>query len=197
MNAGGRSLWRRRLFVHVLLWRRVYANDCAVMSSCTSDSKRAVFGAWLNKCFVYNEEDVLSYKTWRMFYRDNRADPRLLGALCKTVSAWGWGGVWGVRVMNYETPLSVFTPSRIALFRGSVRFFFFFCLEQETMTFTLHDLPDFYVERATAHRIKRNEHSCFLSRWPNSKTKLKLHHLWEQEGPLRSLRLHIGRIGSG
>ncbi len=33
------------------------------------------------------------------------------------------------------------------------------------MTFTLHDLADFYVDR-----IKRNEHSCFHNRWPNSKT---------------------------
>ncbi len=46
----------------------VYANVCAqVMLSCTSDPKQAVFGAWWNKCFVYNEEDVLSYEACRMF----------------------------------------------------------------------------------------------------------------------------------
>ncbi len=44
----------------------VYANVCArVMSSCTSDPKRAIFGAGVNKCFVYNE-DFLSYETCRM-----------------------------------------------------------------------------------------------------------------------------------
>ncbi len=42
----------------------VYANVCAqVTSPCPSDPKRAVFGAWLNKYFVYNEEDVLSCET--------------------------------------------------------------------------------------------------------------------------------------
>ncbi len=53
----------------------------------------------------------------------------------------------------------------------STRFFFFDCT-----TFTLQDLTDFYVERVTAHRIKRNDHSCFHNSWPNSKTKLKLKH---------------------
>ncbi len=50
-------------------------------------------------------------------------------------------------------------------------------------------------------RVKINGHSWFHNLWTNSKTKLKLKHLWEQEGPLvflRSLRiLHIWRIGSG
>ncbi len=47
--------------------------------------------------------------------------------------------------------------------------------------------------------IKRNGHSCFHNRWPNSKTKLKWKHIWEQGcfGALHSLRfLRIGRIGS-
>ncbi len=61
--------------------------------------------------------------------------------------------------------------------------FFFFSQTRDCKTFTLHDLTDFYVERVTAHRIKRNYHSCFLNSWPNSKTKLKLKHLWEQGGP--------------
>ncbi len=82
-----------------------------------------------------------------------------------------------------------FTPSWIAFLEGaretvslprhtlSTSFFFLFVssLCQET---------DFYVERVTAHRIKRNDHSCFPNRLPNSKTKLKLKHLWEQGGPL-------------
>ncbi len=54
---------------------------------------------------------------------------------------------------------------------------FFFCLEQDCTTLTLHDLPYFYVERATAHRIKINDQSCFHKRWQNSKTKLKLYDL--------------------
>uniref|UniRef100_A0A673NGP9 C-myc promoter-binding protein-like n=1 Tax=Sinocyclocheilus rhinocerous TaxID=307959 RepID=A0A673NGP9_9TELE len=37
----------------------------------------------------------------------------------------------------------------------------FFSLEQDRTTFTFHDLTDFYIERATAHHIKRNDHSCF------------------------------------
>ncbi len=56
-------------------------------------------------------------------------------------------------------------------------FFFFFVRARDCTTFTLHDLPDFYVESVTAHHIKINDHSCFHSRWPNSKTKLKLKHL--------------------
>ncbi len=74
---------------------------------------------------------------------------------------------------------------------------------RDCTTFTLQDSTDFYIERVTAHRIKRNDHSCFHNCWPNSKTKLKLKHLWEQGGPwcfgaLCSLRiLRIGRIGSG
>ncbi len=95
-----------------------------------------------------------------------------------------------------------FTPSWIALekqylFHGLRFQLFFFCLEpQET---------DFYIERVTAHRIKINDHSCFHNRLPNSKTKLKLKHLWEQGGPLVFrgpyaacvFYAYIGRIVSG
>ncbi len=61
-----------------------------------------------------------------------------------------------------------FTPSRIALTESaretvssaahtlSTRFFF--SQTRDCTTFTLHDLPDFYVERVTAHRIKINYH---------------------------------------
>ncbi len=55
---------------------------------------------------------------------------------------------------------------------------------RDCMIFTLHDLTDFYVERVTAHRIQINDNSCFHNLWPNSKTKLTLKHLWEQDGPL-------------
>ncbi len=108
-----------------------------------------------------------------------------------------------------------FTQSRIALTESAretvssaarytfIPLFFFSPQTRDCTTFTLHDLTDFCVETVTAHRIKRNDHSCFHNSWPNSKTKLKLKHLWEQGGPLgvsgalRSLRiLRIGRIGS-
>ncbi len=60
---------------------------------------------------------------------------------------------------------------------------FFFFQTRDCTTFTLHDLTDIYVESVTAHRIKINDHSCFHNSWLNSKTKLKLKHLWEQGGP--------------
>ncbi len=55
--------------------------------------------------------------------------------------------------------------------------FFFFFQTRDCTTFTLQD---FYIESMTAHRIKRNDHSCFHNSWPNSKSKLKLKHRWEQ-----------------
>ncbi len=62
-GAYGEKMTIRRLFC-----RSVYANDCVqVMSPCPSDLKWAIFGAWLNKCLVYNEEDILRYETCRMF----------------------------------------------------------------------------------------------------------------------------------
>ncbi len=71
---------------------------------------------------------------------------------------------------------------------------FLFSRVRDCTIFTLHSLTDFYVERVTAHRIIRYDHSCFHNLWPNSKTKLKLKHLWEQGGVSGILR--IGRIGS-
>ncbi len=51
------------------------------------------------------------------------------------------------------------------------------------MIFMLRDLTDFYVERVTAHCIKITDHSYFHNLWPNSKTILKLKHIWEQRVP--------------
>ncbi len=62
--------------------------------------------------------------------------------------------------------------------RGKYLFFF---QTRDCMTSTLQD---FYIESVTAHRIKINDHSCFHNSWPNSKSKLKWKHLWEQGGPL-------------
>ncbi len=69
LNASGRGLWWEGDYLSMpCSGGGVYANVCAwVTSSCPSDPKQAVFGAWLNKQFVYNEEDVLSYETCRMF----------------------------------------------------------------------------------------------------------------------------------
>ncbi len=54
----------------------------------------------------------------------------------------------------------------------------------DCMIFTLHDLTDFYIERVTAQRSKIYDHSYFHNLWPNSKTNIKLKHIWEQGGPL-------------
>ncbi len=70
-----------------------------------------------------------------------------------------------------------FTPSRIALAESARETVSLLRLGTLSTTFTLHDLTDFYVERVTAHCIKRNDHSCFHNRLLNSKTKLKLKHL--------------------
>ncbi len=85
-----------------------------------------------------------------------------------------------------------FTPSRIALAEGaretvSLRgtfnsFFFVFSQTRDCTTFTLHYLTDFYVDRVTAHRIKETIIHVFTTA-QNSKTTLKLNHLWEQGGP--------------
>ncbi len=87
-----------------------------------------------------------------------RADSRLLGALRKTVST---GGVArGIRVVMNETHLSVFysvskhahgksSRNRVsAAARYAVNFIS--SRVRDFTTFTLHDLTDFYVERATA-----------------------------------------------
>ncbi len=90
-------------------------------------------------------------------------------------------GVWVERMDG--THLSMFTPSRIALTEsaretvsllqlGTISTFLSWA--RDCTTFTLHDLTDFYVERGTAHPIKRNDHSCFNNCCPNLKAKLKL-----------------------
>ncbi len=90
------------------------------------------------------------------------------------------GGVGGGVVCGWDermdaTYLSVFhtVSNRAHGKRSSLQLVFF--SRARDSPFTLHDLTDFYVERVTAH-----PHNL----WPNSKTKLKLKHLWEQGGPL-------------
>ncbi len=115
------------------------------------------------------------------------ADPRLLGALRRT-----GGGCWRVWLRwkngcNACVSLRLESRSRKALISSMAPYTFnsfFFSRARDCTIFTLHSLTDFYVERVTAHRIKRYDHPCFHNLWPNSKTKLKLKHVWEQEGPL-------------
>ncbi len=63
------------------------------------------------------------------------------------------------------------------------RYIFFLVSSKRLYDIHVTWLTDFYVERVTAHRIKIDD-SCFHNRWPNSKTKPKIKHLWEQGGPL-------------
>ncbi len=85
--------------------------------------------------------------------------------LCVRVCVGGGGGAERMDEMH----LSVFhSVSNRTHGRHTEATFFFSSLCQET---------DFYVERVTAHHIKRNDHSCFHNRLPNSKMKLKLKHL--------------------
>ncbi len=85
-----------------------------------------------------------------------------------------WGVTSGYERMN-ETHLSVFhSVSNRACGKHSrnsvssaARYAFnslFKSRARDFTTFTLHDLTDFYVERATAHHIKINDHSCFHNR---------------------------------
>ncbi len=116
------------------------------------------------------------------------ADPRLLGALRRTVSSGrGEGGfewLWMKRICL------CFFPSRNELTERAretaARYTFnsfFLSRARDFTTFTLHDLTDFYIERAT-HRITINYHSCFKAAGTNSKTNLQLHNFWEQGGHL-------------
>ncbi len=135
------------------------------------------------------------------------ADPRLLGALCKTVSpAGGRGGCWGMDETHLSVLHSVSNRARGRRSRNSISsryafssFFFF----SQTRDCTTSTLQDFYIESVTAHRIKINDHSCFHNSWPNSKIKTKIKTSLRARGPpgvsgaLCSLRiLRIGRIGS-
>ncbi len=70
-----------------------------------------------------------------------------------------------------------------------------FSLEQEILWHSRYMIWLIFMLKGRQHRITINYHSCFHSRWPNSKTKLKWNHLWEQG--THSLRiLRIGMIGS-
>ncbi len=130
---------------------------------------------WLANCYLTQSLNCITY--W-LVNTSSLADPRLQGA----------------HVGMKLTHLSCFTPSWIVLTEsaretvplprlGTLSTLIFLVRARDCLTFMLHDLADVYVESVTAHRIKRNDHSCFHSRWPNSKTKLKLKHLWEQGGP--------------
>ncbi len=101
-----------------------------------------------------------------------------------------WGGGGGVCERMDATHLSVFhsvsnhARSSSLPWRRTLSTRFLFSRARVCTIFTLRSLTDFYVERVTAHRIKRYDHSCFHNLWPNYKTKLKLKPLWEQGGSL-------------
>ncbi len=123
------------------------------------------------------------------------ADPILLGAIGKTQLGGGW---------------NAFVRVSLRLFHDSVHFqlkkqkvFFFFGKSKRLYDIHVTWFGRFLRrENVTAHSITINYHSCFRNRWPDSKTKLKLKHLWEQGAPgisgaLRSLHiLQIGWISS-
>ncbi len=86
----------------------------------------------------------MMYVTNIMLKLRSEADPRLLGALCKTVST---GGV--VRVVMNETHLSVFhsisnyTQETVSPSVARYAFnLFFLSRARDFMAFTLHDLTD-------------------------------------------------------
>ncbi len=95
-------------------------------------------------------------------WSDARANPRLLWALRKTVSTWGFGSS-GYERMN-ETLLSVFHSvsnrahgkrSRNSVSSAACYAFnsFFLSRARDFTIFTLHDLTYFYVERTTAQGL--------------------------------------------
>ncbi len=93
----------------------------------------------------------------------------------------GWGGwkngcnaVVCVSLRLESRPRKALISSA-ALYTSKKQFF----RARDCMIFTLHDLTDFYVEGVTAHCIKITDHNL----WPNSKTKLKLKHLWSKGAP--------------
>ncbi len=98
--------------------------------------------------------------------------------LCLCVWGGGGGGVWGMDETHLSMFHSVSNRARETVsLCGTLSTHFFFLKQEDCTTFTLQD---FYIESVTAHRIKRNDRSCFHISWPNSKSKLKLKHLWEQ-----------------
>ncbi len=99
------------------------------------------------------------------------------------VGVWWWGG-WDERmdVTNAFVRVSLRLESRSRnCLRNSIssaaRYTFnSFVLSRarDCTTFTLHDLIDFYIERATAHHIKIMIIHVFKNRRPNSKNETKI-----------------------
>ncbi len=107
-------------------------------------------------------------------------------ALRKTVSTGGagWGGGFEWLRMKHICPC--FTPSRKALEKQSRLTMLStrcFSLEQETLRHSRYMILLIFMKKGRQHHITINYQSCFHSRWPNAKTKLKWNHLWEQGGP--------------
>ncbi len=101
----------------------------------------------------------------------------------------GWKNGWNTFV---RVSLRLESRSRKALEKQSlprlVRFqlvFFFVCFFSNKRLYDIHvTWFDWFLCRdGDSARIKINYHSCFHNSWPNSKTNLKLKHLWEQGSP--------------
>ncbi len=120
---------------------------------------------------------------WLPAFLCSSADPRLLGALCRT---WGGGMKESMqRICLFHSISNRDRGKRSSLLRlRTLSTRFVFSRARDCTIFTFQNLTDFYEERVTAHRIKINDHSCFHILWPNFKTKLKLKHLWGQGGSL-------------
>ncbi len=93
------------------------------------------------------------------------ADPRLLGALRRT--GGGGGGVVEMKEWMQRICVSIHLESRSSLPRLRT----LSNRARDGTIFTLHNLTDFYADT-------EYDHSCFHNLWPNSKTKLKVKHLW-------------------
>ncbi len=108
------------------------------------------------------------------------AYPRLLGGPTQNGRGGGGGGCWRVW-LRWKNGCNAFVCVSLRLNRARGKRSSLprlhilstgFCVSwaRDCTIFTLHSLTDFYVERVTAHRIKRYDHSCFHNLWPNSKT---------------------------
>ncbi len=100
------------------------------------------------------------------------------------------GGLSGYERMN-ETHLTVSNRARGKRSRNSVssaaRYAFnSFLLVSSKRLYGIHvtRFDRILHRKGRKHHITINYHSCFNSRWPNSETKLKWNHVWEQGRPL-------------
>ncbi len=136
---------------------------------------------------------------WYTVWPETRAKPRLLGALCKTVSTGGGGFEWlrkNERNAFVHVSLRPESCSRNSMSSAARYAFnlFFFVSSKRLYDSHVTWFDRFLHKKRRQHHIAINYHSCFHSRWPNS-------NIFESKGPpgvsgaLCSLRiLRIGII---